>query len=245
MNEWNAYCDAVLRYVNHATYKEQIALRTELREHLEDHSEALAERGCPGEELAARTVAAMGDPETIGKALNAQFSFGWLLLSRLALGLCLVLVVLLLSPLNDMVWRVTGNLQAQYAPMAAFDGSDELEGRLWHYDPGLTAKVLDTTVRVYDVAGTEEAIYVYFSQYADNPFQVPIPFLSAATIFPTKGGGFYGPFDSRIELPIDGYAEGDGRRILREDLLTAPDYIRVEYGQEFFLTIPLEGGDAS
>ena len=42
----------------------------ELAAHLEDHAAALMERGTPEEEAAQQAVAAMGDPEALGRQLN-------------------------------------------------------------------------------------------------------------------------------------------------------------------------------
>ena len=248
MDRFEEFCRSVMSYVNHATPKERREVELELREHLADRAESFEARGLPQAEAEARAVAAMGDAETIGRELNRQFPLGWLVLSRAALVVCVTLVLLLIFfPMNSLVWRIQGNLEARFVPMAAFGGSEALEGRLWHYDPGLTAKVMDTTIRVYDIAATEKEIYVYFAQYADSLLDVPIQLMDRAATYPTNSGGYYGPYDSCIQIPFDSYSEEDGFRIQREDLLVSSNHVRIDYnhnGHDFSLTVPLGGGEA-
>ena len=82
----------------------------ELRAHLEDRAAMLEERGFSPEDAAARAVAAMGDPEEIGTALDREHSplWGWaalwadvaryLALAALALWLGLILMSVVPAP---------------------------------------------------------------------------------------------------------------------------------------------------
>ncbi len=87
MERFDAFCQAVCRQVRHATPRERRAIRAELTGHLEDRAEDLRQRGMPEEEAEERAVAAMGDPEAIGRELNRQYPLGWLIVSRCALVL--------------------------------------------------------------------------------------------------------------------------------------------------------------
>ena len=93
MERFDAFCQAVCRQVRHATPRERRAIRAELTGHLEDRAEDLRQRGMPEEEAEERAVAAMGDPEAIGRELNRQYPLGWLIVSRCALVLAAVLVL--------------------------------------------------------------------------------------------------------------------------------------------------------
>ena len=65
---FSQFCDQVVRRVR--WFPARGAIAAELRAHLEDHAAALMERGTPEEEAAQQAVAAMGDPEALGRQLN-------------------------------------------------------------------------------------------------------------------------------------------------------------------------------
>ena len=48
-------------------------MRWELECHLQDHAEALEAAGHPPEQAQARALAAMGDPQEVGSALDREF----------------------------------------------------------------------------------------------------------------------------------------------------------------------------
>ena len=94
------YCAAVCALVRFKPDREAIA--GELTAHMEDHMAALEAEGAPREEAKARAIEAMGDPEALGKALDALHSplLGWLQLwmwrlSRLAAVISISLSLLL------------------------------------------------------------------------------------------------------------------------------------------------------
>ena len=72
------FCDHVCQYVRF--HPDHEAIRAELAAHMEDHAAALMERGVPEEEATKQAVAAMGDPEEIGRELDKSHSplLGWL-----------------------------------------------------------------------------------------------------------------------------------------------------------------------
>lgn len=71
------FCGKVCAYVRFRP--DHAAITAELTAHLEDHASALEEHGVPADEAAAWAVAAMGDPEEVGRALNKSHSplLGW------------------------------------------------------------------------------------------------------------------------------------------------------------------------
>ena len=70
----------------------------------------------PEEEAEERAVAAMGDPEAIGRELNRQYPLGWLIVSRCALVLAAVLVLHLFAPAVATFASVQGNLSTRSNP---------------------------------------------------------------------------------------------------------------------------------
>lgn len=92
-DRFDAWRDAVLEQVRFWPDRERIG--QELTEHWEDHREDLLRVGYPEDEAEARTLAAMGDPAAVGKALDREHSplLGWLWeLSRWAVGIAVVLL---------------------------------------------------------------------------------------------------------------------------------------------------------
>ena len=87
----NEYCDRVLAQVGRLTNDEADDLRNELAGHIEDHAEALVERGYTEEDAVARAVELMGDPEETGKALREQYRHFWLVIvQRIAIFVTIV-----------------------------------------------------------------------------------------------------------------------------------------------------------
>ena len=88
------YCDRVLAQVGRLTNDEADNLRNELAGHIEDHAEALVERGYTEEDAVARAVELMGDPEETGKALREQYRHFWLVIvQRVAIFVTVVACV--------------------------------------------------------------------------------------------------------------------------------------------------------
>ena len=98
---FHQYTHNVTRYVRHATGKEKAAIRKELTDHMEDHAQALMDGGFDEAHAIRVAVEAMGDPETVGKALNKEYPLLWLILSRSLLVVALLLLVLLISWSNQ------------------------------------------------------------------------------------------------------------------------------------------------
>ena len=87
------YTDRVLSSLRRVTEKEREAIRSELDGHIEDHMEALRELGYDEELAEERAIAAMGEPDEVGRELNRQYTgWGWVLVSRAAVVLTVVLL---------------------------------------------------------------------------------------------------------------------------------------------------------
>ena len=117
----NIFCDKVCSYIDYATGKELEQVRGELRDHLEDHAQALMEIGRSREEAEEASILAMGDPEEIGRELNKQFPFIWLFLSRATIVIAVILALLLLSPLSDLLHLANESLTARKNPIELFE----------------------------------------------------------------------------------------------------------------------------
>lgn len=121
MNEnYNFFCDRVCSYIDHATDKEKRQIHKELSDHIEDHAQALIELGRSPEEAKAAAIVAMGDPEEIGREMNKQYPYIWLLISRIAAVIAVILALLLIDPIATHLGHAKDNLTARYAPMELY-----------------------------------------------------------------------------------------------------------------------------
>ena len=111
------YGETVCQFVSHATRKEKKAIQAELAAHMEDHALALLDSGYDQDHALATAVASMGDPEEVGKALNKEYPLLWLILSRGALVVIVLLVLSLGSFAREGFYGLRDTLQARIAPM--------------------------------------------------------------------------------------------------------------------------------
>ena len=93
-NPFTDYCDAVCARVRWPFARRGIT--QELTAHLEDHAAALKARGLSSQEARVQAVAAMGDPDEVGRALNRVHSPLWGLTFTVfrLLSLCLAVAVM-------------------------------------------------------------------------------------------------------------------------------------------------------
>jgi len=112
---FDGFCDEVCARVKHATPEERTDIARELTDHMTDHAEALQALGRSPEEAASAAVAAMGDPAELGEALNRQYPLLWLVLSRAAAVLIVVLALQLLGCLYGFHYAAE-NLRARWFP---------------------------------------------------------------------------------------------------------------------------------
>ncbi|MBR3752908.1 MAG: hypothetical protein IKK50_07240 [Ruminiclostridium sp.] len=164
------YGAAVCTFVRHATAKEKEAIRKELADHMADHAQALMDGGYPEDHAARVALESMGDPETVGRALDKEYPLRWLVLSRILIG-----VVALLSLFYLMYLPLLGDLpEAIYARLDPEKGDqyEELHESFQPLDirwelPG------ETILRFYGVtlqgANDQYTATVYASFYPKNP----------------------------------------------------------------------------
>ncbi len=119
-DNYNSFCDKVCSYIDYATGKELEGVHKELRDHLEDHAQALINIGRSPEEAEVSAILAMGDPEDIGREMNKQFPFVWLFLSRATVVIAILLALMLISPLRDLYYRVSESIEVRNSPMETF-----------------------------------------------------------------------------------------------------------------------------
>ena len=140
------FCDAVCAQVKHATEDEKQEIAQELTDHLSDHAAALMEIGRSEGEAVTAAVAAMGNAEEIGKELNKEYPLLWLILSRAA---ALLIVVLL--------------IQALMLPWGIYDAASSLRARMNPPRDSLAQDMDDSWTLVdyrYDAPGNE-VYYIY------------------------------------------------------------------------------------
>lgn len=183
---YRAVCDRLTR----ATRREREQVCRELADHLQDHTEALIDRGLEPEAAEARAVAEMGDPAEIGKALNKAYSRFWLICKR-------VLIVLFCAALlqcigRDLLRDFAGNMLARLPSQT--DLTQMSRRGLWYADQvfelkesqllNLKMESDSTVVRLEQIAvgeftdGPDEKGYcVCFSarKYSKNPFDYCYP----------------------------------------------------------------------
>ena len=124
------FCAAVTRQLRCRWEAEDVY--QELYDHLQDHADALEERGLPPEEAQLQAVAAMGDPVELGRALDRLHSpWPWriLIVCRRCLWAALALVLVLL--LRGLLERDLPS--AQLFPTVSLDAAaqDLLLGEDW------------------------------------------------------------------------------------------------------------------
>ena len=222
------YTNAVLSQLRRVTGDERESIRAELDAHMEDHICDLVDLGYDEQLAEERTLALMGDPVEVGKELSRVYTgWGWVLLSRAAVLLTVVLCVqalLGLGVLSDILWSI----QARTAP-------DEI-----HSDytaaatlrPDIRIPVGNDVLRVYRVSvGTRDGVRaaeVALTAYDRIPGGVVshqlLPNVELADqrgITPehSLGGGGKGNFGAEFTLRYVPVQEGDTSITLRYDRL--------------------------
>lgn len=192
---FNEYSKAVCGYVRHATGKEKAAIRKELEDHMADHAQALLDGGFPEDHAYRVAVESMGDPETVGRALNKEYPLHWLLLSRLflVLAICGGLLVCTVFP-----WGLFDSLMARTAPMYSSGHDTGIPRKdLTPTDCKMTLPngdvvyVYATNIRPFQ----SEAGYcvdIYATTYNKNPFRDPYYSSSDLSFSPAATKDFIG-----------------------------------------------------
>lgn len=148
---FESFCNQVCTFVRFSP--DHAAITAELTAHLEDHRDVLLELrpGLPPEEAEEAAVQAMGDPESLGRALNESHSplLGWFQIwfRRMVWGLAALVLVITLPQAGQLIADLT-------AP-PKYDGY--IDHLLEHYEeynvaadytPGAVAQYRDYTFSV-------------------------------------------------------------------------------------------------
>lgn len=171
--QFNEFCGRVCRWVRFRP--DRAAITAELTAHLEDHMDALVARGFPPETAARQAVAAMGDPEEIGRELDKSHSplLGWFQICfRIAVWGAAVLVLLFTLPQAGTI------AEDLAAPLHDGGHSDEFltqndeydvvadltPGAVWHYE-GYTFSI----PRALVVRASDGSLSLHYAVRADHP----------------------------------------------------------------------------
>ena len=178
------YTDRVLTSLRRVTAKEREAIRQELDGHMEDHMESLRELGYDEALAEARTLAAMGDPEEVGRELNQQYPFRWLVIGRAAMVLTLLFALLVALPAWNKAGDVVNNLWCRFYPLHLLDMRDLSWGADRDYRPmvaeaekvELRQTADGVTLYIYqagleDPAAEETTAWAAVSPYWNDPVQ--------------------------------------------------------------------------
>lgn len=167
---FSGFAEEVCRLVKHATPREKQEIREELRAHMEDHAADLAAHGYSPEEAAKTALATMGSPGEIGAALNRQYPFVWLFLSRTSVVIAVMLAVLVFLPSLGRIGNIAESLRARIAPMSYY--SEYRDGYVLQNKIDIRrAGSADDIVYFYaaDVVGSDA--YIAVTRYDRNPLK--------------------------------------------------------------------------
>ena len=107
--------EQVLANLRRVTPDERAAIREELDGHIEDHICDLLELGYDEKLAEERAMAAMGDPEEVGRELDKQYPLRWLVLGRAALVLTVVLCIQALTGFG-ILFHARDSVMARLVP---------------------------------------------------------------------------------------------------------------------------------
>ena len=176
------FCEQVLKQLRYATAEEKRAIRQEMLDHIEDHANALKDAGYSQEEAGECALSAMGNPEQIGRELNKQYPLGWLVLSRAALMLIILLGVSLLMTL-PLLGQTYESLVARIAPTkSSFVSTGNENSGAITYPLKIKVPIGNDTLSIYEAAlqGRPNGggyISIATCNYDRNPFGIASQFL--------------------------------------------------------------------
>ena len=116
------YVRRVLGALGRLTPKELSAVRAELEGHMEDHMDCLLELGYDEALAEERTMAAMGDPEEVGRELNKQYPLFWLVVSRLLTAVMVLVILTGLLSGPTLLRQISANIEARTSPVGNISG---------------------------------------------------------------------------------------------------------------------------
>ena len=229
------YTRRVVNAMHHLTADEILAIRAEIEGHIEDRMEPLlALRGVDEAEAERRSIAAMGDPEAIGRELQKHYSYFWLWVDRILLALIVFVLLgsMCLAPVYlGHAWQ---NLVARVAPITQLERATR---ETWvDQELDLRTKVGSDILRFYAVGTTPEGtVRVFWCAY-DERVRGRTSLWSFA-YEDCRGQLLYGPFNGRV------YANQGADFVMDEIEVPAGDpYITAvveRYGERITVDIPL------
>lgn len=161
------YTRRVVNAMHHLTADEILAIRAEIEGHIEDRMEPLlALRGVDEAEAERRSIAAMGDPEAIGRELQKHYSYFWLWVDRILLAAIVFVLLgsLCLAPVYLL--HAWDNIVARVYPMALVGETP----KTWaDQELDLKTQVGSDILRFYAVGTTPEGtVRVFWCVYDER-----------------------------------------------------------------------------
>lgn len=228
ISPFEAFCQAVCRHIRYLPAHR--AVSDELTGHMEDHARRLTEQGTAPEEAAAQAVAAMGDPEEIGAALDRQYR-PWLfrleqLVRYTAVVFLAVLAVTVTMRLMDPPFRGSYGIQIVNPDLQTFST----------WEPNVGTRMDHSYIKVTHcwLTRAEDGSYTLLYDYDSTSL---FPLLDSEPLLPTWARSAFD--DQGRPCTID---DNDACRGIQPDAKAIQMYHQLG-NHSFRVTIPLEWGN--
>lgn len=245
---FTTYADTVCQSLKNATQRECKAIRQELEDHLTDHAEALVESGWDEAHATQHALDAMGDPNTVGEALNKAFPLRWFVLSRLTLAAFLLCCLPLVTEVPQAVGQLWDYHQAAAHPLAYWADYEAvpdllpLDGPVQDLPEGGTLRFCGAAILPSEDGAGYDA-YLAVVQRNSGPFRWTWPIGASLTFSWTGGEVAYWE-----EVQYSNGGPGCQYTLYTLSGLPADATPTAEYhygGTDFTLTIPLPWEEAA
>ena len=163
------YTEKVLAALPGLTSREKQAVQAEIDGHIEDHMEGLLELGYDEKLAEERTMAAMGDPEEVGRELNKQYPLGWLILQDVAAVFIAGLLILVLIYGGIYPGHFVESIYGRTAPSRA----DRIESAAWMEPADIRMNAGNDVIRIYEIGIHEGSAELYLCVYDRLPGGIP------------------------------------------------------------------------
>lgn len=187
------FCQRVLARIPYTTPQEKESIQSRLRKQIQENAERFKEPDDSQEEAEERAISGMIAPEEVGRALKKQYSLGWLILSRVAGTLIVVLGVIILLTL-PIYGKVFDHLKAQVDPVDApfFSAVSRDEGYTI-YPVNIKVPIGNDVVSIYEVGlkenpdGETGEVSIATCNYDHNMFGIASQTLLGCTVETVEG----------------------------------------------------------
>ena len=236
------YTDRVLSSLRRVTAKEREAIRSELDGHIVDHMEALRELGYDEELAETRTLAAMGDPEEVGRELNKQYPFRWLVAKWGAILLAVWILVSVLVFSGEGTLGVWTGITERRAPNLSHHAGPS-GGIIAVAYPKMEFTVGDDVVRIVRVSTYRSIPWGHLMAFVnlDSYDRRFMGVVGRKEMVLESQSGEKG--EALIAGPFDWWNAGDGRVAIEPE----DTYVTLRYdiyGESGSIQIPLPEGEA-